>query len=237
MQITVSISPTVVASNEGAAISLTSPDGLQSALYLDFTELLRSVREPSKSAQDFLLVAATVYALDKLVSRSKATDRWTRNFDVTIPVVDPETWNRQSSVANECLSFLSGDVWSLQFTPRNSPLIRRKRRKRRAHIRPRFATGTTTCLFSGGLDSLIGAINWLESHPDEALTLVGHHDPGIGGPLSDQEKLFRAIEKTYKGRLSPVFVGGRLEWGRSKNEFWMCLYAPGKPYYAPRFCE
>jgi len=32
-------------------------------------------------------------------------------------------------------------------------------------------------------------------------------------------------------------VTGRLEWGRSKNEFWMCLYAPGKPYYAPRFCE
>ena len=32
-------------------------------------------------------------------------------------------------------------------------------------------------------------------------------------------------------------VTGRLEWGRSKNEFWLCLYAPGKPYYAPRFCE
>lgn len=207
MQITVSVSPTVVTSKECSEISLISHDGLKSALYLDFTELLQRVRIPPDNAQDFLLVAATIYALDKLISRSKALDYWTRDFDVTIPVIDPEMWNCCSSVINRCLSFLSGDSWNLQFTTRSSPLIRRKRRKRRAHIRPRFATGTTTCLFSGGLDSLIGAINWLESHPDEALTLVGHHDPGIGGPLSDQEKLFSAIEKTYKGRLSPVFVG------------------------------
>ena len=32
-------------------------------------------------------------------------------------------------------------------------------------------------------------------------------------------------------------VTNRLEWGHSNRQFWLCLYAPGKPYHAPLFCE
>lgn len=207
MQITVSISPSVVTSKECSEISLISRDGLKSVLYIDFTELLQKVRIPPDNAQDFLLVATTIYALDKLVARSKALDHWTREFDVTIPVVNSEMWNGCASIINECLSFLSGDIWNFQFITRNSPLILRKYRKRRLRTRSQFIAGTTACLFSGGLDSLVGVIDWLELYPDKTLAIVGHHDPGIGGPLNDQRSLYSVIDKTYPDRLQPVFIG------------------------------
>ena len=92
--------------------------GNKTNLYFDFTTLLRSVRDPSVTAQDFLLVATTVYALDKLVPRSKARDQWSRSFEVTIPVEDPAAWKKVTGIANDCLSFLSGDDWNVQYTKR-----------------------------------------------------------------------------------------------------------------------
>lgn len=206
MRFTVSVSPADGTSHESAAVLVEGPDA-KVELYLDFTTLLRSVRNPSDLAQDFLLVAATVYALDKLVLRSQAPDCWTRRLDVVIPVANTAVWNSISGTANECLSYLSGDQWTVNFIKRSSSLIRRRRRQRQARIRPRFARGAAACLFSGGLDSLIGAIDWLEAHPGESLALVGHHDPGIGGALSDQKSLLQGIEASYSGRLSATLVG------------------------------
>ena len=207
MPFTVTISKTAITSHEGAAVSLAGSEGLASDLYFDFTTLLRSVKDPSDVSQDFLLVATTVYALDKLVPRSGSSDGWSRSFEVTIPVADAAAWNRVSGIANECLSFLSGDEWTVKYTKRVSPLIRRRRRQRRSRIRPHFATGKTACLFSGGLDSLIGAIDWLEENAGEPLAFVGHHDPQIGGPKSDQKSLYEGIAGTYPRRLSSTFVG------------------------------
>lgn len=207
MSYAVIISATERTPHEGAATSLTDSKGNSSELYCDFTTLLRSVREPSEDTQDFLLVAAAVYSLDKIVPRSQTNDGWSRTFEVTIPVAEPAMWNGISKIVNACLSFLSGDTWEVHFTKRASPLILRRQRKRKSRIQQRFASGKVTCLFSGGLDSLIGAIDWLEENPQESLALVGHHDPGIGGPLSDQEALLKGLLRSYQGRIHSTFAG------------------------------
>jgi hypothetical protein len=207
MPLTVSISSGRAAPHESASITLADSNGLSSSLYMDFTTMLRSVRTISDASQDFLLVASTAYALDKLVPRSTAPDGWTRAFEVCIPVTNHKDWKKIAGTANECLSFLSGDNWKLEFVERDLPLVRRRRRQRRSRIRPMFAAGKTVCLFSGGLDSLVGAIDWLEQNDSESLTLVGHHDPAIGGPLSDQKSLRDGIAGAYSGRLRTMFVG------------------------------
>src|ERR1700730_11825274 len=166
---------------EGSVVSLSGASGVKSSLYIDFTTLLRRLHDPSDAALDFLVVASTAYALDKLVSRSDTRDKWAGEFTVTIPVVALLKWKKVSAVCNECLSFLSGDVWNLRFVRRTLPIIQRKQRKHPLSASQCLATGTTACLFSGGLDSFVGAIDWLDTHPTECLTLVGHHDPGIGG--------------------------------------------------------
>jgi hypothetical protein len=62
-------------------------------------------------------------------------------------------------------------------------------------------------LFSGGLDSLIGAIDTLELTNEEPLCLVGHHDPNIGGVQKDQEQILEVLRKLYPNRCKPILVG------------------------------
>src|SRR5690349_14990167 len=109
MKATVKISPIAVTTHEGAAIRVLSDGTVISDLYFDFSTLLRAVRQPSETALDFLLVAASVYALDKLVSRSEASDGWQRSFEVTIPVRNATRWSENGPIGKECLDFLSGD--------------------------------------------------------------------------------------------------------------------------------
>lgn len=207
MKATVQISPSTVTAHEGSAIKLLSDGIVMSDLYFDFSTLLRAVPQPSEAALDFLLVAATVYALDKLVPRSEASDGWQRSFEVTIPVRSASRWTASSTIANDCLNFLSGDQWKLSFVERSHPIVRRKRRKRRSRTLVRPISGSRACLFSGGLDSLIGAIDCLEMTNGEALCLVGHHDPNIGGVQKDQEQILEVLRGLYPNRCKPVLVG------------------------------
>ena len=207
MKFEVTISPAEVVSRECAKIELVCPGSTPSQLYVDFATFLRRVRRVSETTLDFLLVGAVVYAIDKLVLRSSADDHWTRSLEAVIPVREPEKWNSLSPVVNECLGFLSGDEWQVSFFRRDRSPIRPKRRKRQQRLRVPFAHGKAACLFSGGLDSLVGAIDWLETHPTESLAVVGHHDPGIAGPLNDQENVLRAIYGPYRSRLSSVLLG------------------------------
>ncbi|MCI5119619.1 MAG: hypothetical protein D3908_00165, partial [Candidatus Electrothrix sp. AUS4] len=61
-------------------------------------------------------------------------------------------------------------------------------------------------LFSGGLDSLIGTIDWLEKNPKKTIKLVGHYDPNVAGPKSDQNGLLNALKEHYKHRINFVQV-------------------------------
>src|SRR4051812_8594308 len=99
MSYTVSILSANDASHESAAVVLADDAGNKANLYLDFSTLLRSVRDPSVPAQDFLLLATAVYSLDKLVPRKIAGDLWTRSFDVTVPVEDPAAWKKAAGIA------------------------------------------------------------------------------------------------------------------------------------------
>lgn len=207
MKATVQISPTAITAHEGATIKVLSGGTELSDLYFDFSSLLRAIPQPSETALDFLLVAATVYTLDKLVSRNESRDGWQRSFEVDIPVRNASRWMKHSETASECLNFLSGDSWKLSFGERSQPITRRKQQKRRSRTLAQPASGSKACLFSGGLDSLIGAIDCLELTNDEPLCLVGHHDPNIGGVQKDQEQLLEVLRTFYPNRCRPILVG------------------------------
>lgn len=163
---------------------------------------LAPLRNTAPVPADFLLLASAVYAADKLVGRASADDGWTREFELAVPVSDPDRWNGARESLTECLSFLSGDRWSLEFLPLRSRLARPRRRSGRV---PRPA-GDAVCLFSGGLDSLAGAIDHLEEHPSERLLLVGHHDGQMAGPFADQRAVLAQLSPAYPNRLSPVLA-------------------------------
>lgn len=115
---------------------------------------------PSDTAVDLAIIAATVTAADTRISRlHNAQDHWTREISLHIPVASPELWNSQAGLLRTILNFLTGDRWTLYFHSR--PVIEG------GLIQPpsneRSVNPTSICLFSGGLDSFIGAIDLISS--------------------------------------------------------------------------
>lgn len=158
---------------------------------------------PSDIAADFLLIASTVYTVDKLVYRGRAEDAWTRSFKVSIPVSAPKNWQRAEGVLSECVSFLTGDRWQFEFSQLSRQLFGPYSL---AHqLLPGFNPAAVS-LFSGGLDSLVGIIDWLESNPGRKLLLAGHHDKQMKGTLTDQERLLAPLKAAYPDRLQASLV-------------------------------
>jgi 7-cyano-7-deazaguanine synthase in queuosine biosynthesis len=232
-----------------AAIAVRVPElELDYALDVPFKGLYERYAIPDWLTLDFLIVAALCYVIDKVVPRKSAADHWTRELEVEFPVSAPDVWKGVAGDLETALSFLSGDVWQVSFRKSESPLFRLQRlrsRRRRRLLVPRMGRATAVCLFSGGLDSLAGAIDLLAAEEKQKVLLSGHYD--IAGPRSQQQNLFAEIRKQYSGRaeLLQTRVGNRPDevpenTFRSRSLVFMALgiYAarasgPGVPLYAP----
>ncbi|MBA67270.1 MAG: hypothetical protein CML30_00220 [Rhizobiales bacterium] len=126
--------------------------------------------KPSESAVDFVIFAAMVTAADTTVSRARnAQNGWTRELDVTIPVADVTLWTAQSGLLARTLRFLTGDHWRLLFRARPAGFEKLVATPEELDL----TTFDTVSLFSGGLDSLIGAIDMLSAGSNPLL--VSHY--------------------------------------------------------------
>lgn len=140
----------------------------QSTITHNFANLTGFIGPLSQVGIDLLLLTAALYAADKRTLRSKTSDHWTRNFTISMPVADPVRWAAASPVLAAALSFLTGDQWEFSW---------RQERNLIWNVRQREPTTCdAVCLFSGGLDSLVGAIDLLEEGRYPRLLLVGHYD-------------------------------------------------------------
>src|SRR5262249_3735004 len=71
-------------------------------------------------------------------------------------------------------------------------------KRRRRSALPARTAASGACLFSGGLDSLVGAIDLLAGDPERKLLLVGHYDSP--GPASQQRFLYAGLNERYPAR-------------------------------------
>lgn len=112
-------------------------------------------------AFDFVSIALAVTACDTFVMRDTGDDGWSREFDVTLPVAVPETWEGVRSRLESALRFLSGDIWNFRFVAggRRPPQAAEVRKRKRVIALDRV---DCACLFSGGLDSATGAFRLME---------------------------------------------------------------------------
>ncbi|HEX8326111.1 MAG TPA: Qat anti-phage system QueC-like protein QatC [Hymenobacter sp.] len=180
-----------------AQIRLT--DGTKSAAlkFEQAADLLRMYRVGTPTSElvlDVLLLGITAFGLDRFVPRSTAEDAWTRELQLTLPVSDVALWEQVREGAERCLTFISGDAWQLEFVPRTEKLVL-------PAVPSNFPVAQVVSLYSGGLDSFIGAINYLEANPTHAMILVGHRDyRGVRGVLSDQTETYDELSRAYPGR-------------------------------------
>lgn len=172
---------------------------------------------PSEIGIDLLVLAAHVHAADTRISRAEQSqDSWTREIRLVVPVSDPGRWYASTPTLKKMLDFLTGDRWTIGF--RGRP--------------PRFAVIAeqpppsllptpydSLSLFSGGLDSLIGAIDLLETGATPLL--VSHF--GEGATSDAQSKLFSGLKQHYdkssvdRLRVGMAFKDGLVKGVKSEN--------------------
>ena len=121
--------------------------------------------------EDLFIIGMSVFSIDKRISRTLFLDNWTRELEVSIPVIEIDKWNGVKEKLNEILGYLTGDIWKIEFRETeerymqcNSNINRKNRFNKEEY--------NAVSLFSGGLDSFCGALELMSQ--GKSLCLIGH---------------------------------------------------------------
>lgn len=117
-------------------------------------DILASGVAPSARSWDFLSLALAVNAADNVLERAPSPDGWTRQIELEVVLYEPEPYQVLAKEIEQALRFLTGDFWKLTFVDGGYPPPRPKS--------PVRFDADCVCLLSGGLDSLVGALNLTE---------------------------------------------------------------------------
>ena len=116
---------------------------------------------------DLVRLAVLVFLADRSSPRERGKGvRWDRELELNVPVSAPDIWDGVAEELSGHLHLLTGDRWMLRFErerpPKKGPV---------AEVEP----APVVCLFSGGADSLAGALaaHATTGHPP---VLVSHWD-------------------------------------------------------------
>lgn len=148
--------------------------------------------------EDLFIIGLSIFALDKRISRRRFKDCWTRDINVSIPVLEYDEWKDTGLQWEKMLRFLTGDHWHIVF--RKSEVIYSYREHaNRIHLNVQACD--CVCLFSGGLDSFCGAIRLLEDGASPCL--VGHNEYP---KLAKRQKLFASTFQEFYPEQSVKFI-------------------------------
>ncbi|ASA23371.1 Qat anti-phage system QueC-like protein QatC [Paenibacillus donghaensis] len=143
---------------------------------------------------DFLYISLFVFGADRISDRNSTYDSWTRVYNLYIPVLELDKWNNNKELLEQMLNYLSGDKWNIIFRSREYTQMEiRAREKYKKRSVEKELDVKKICMFSGGLDSFIGAIDALEECCDNVL-FVSHYGGGKG--VKEYQDLLKA--KLYK---------------------------------------
>lgn len=114
-------------------------------------ELKRANIAPSNLVWDFVTIALSVAASDLSCEREKSEDGWTRQIELKVYLCNPESWRTQYELLEKAFRFLTGDIWKFEFVNNGVQAPN--------SIIPLEIDADCVSLLSGGMDSLIGAID------------------------------------------------------------------------------
>lgn len=165
---------------------------------------VRSVGHIPDRILDLLEIAVYVFLADRSTSRgskhSVHYESWARSLCFVARVRDFEFWSKAevSRKLAEALRFMSGDRdYAFTFQPGHSTTPANLFDSTEFKVEPH--ANNSVILFSGGLDSLAGVVERLET-TDERLCLVSHRSqPGV---KKTQDALVRTLNDRYPGRLT-----------------------------------
>ncbi len=155
--------------------------------------------------KDLLEIAGYVYAADRMIGRgsndSLEYHSWSRTLDFFIKVRDADFWSEPeiSRSLSEALTFVSGDMsYSFKFLPGGGD-VGQKSLYDHESFSLNKKENSIIGLFSGGLDSLAGALEIL-TQTDKNLILVSHRSNSTG-VSKIQKGIFKSLSQDFPGRI------------------------------------
>jgi hypothetical protein len=126
--------------------------GQPSSLQTTLGPRLHQLGDVPALARDFVHLAVLAYLTDRTTPRPETAEgnRWARDLELNVPVSAADTWRGVAEELTATLGYLSGDRWTLTFRGTRVPRTDRRRTT--------IAKDRPVTLFSGGADSLCGAL-------------------------------------------------------------------------------
>jgi len=188
---------------------------------LGLPDFVRSVGTIPLRVLDLMELAGYLFAADRLTTRGQPDalmfDSWSRNFHVAMKVRDAKFWGSEvtKKKLTDLLLFMTGDrEYRFDFQPGHTT--------DRAHLFDSEEFQATpgkphhVMLFSGGLDSLAGAIERL-NNSNEIVCLVSHRS-GQPSTAMTQTRLVEALVQRFPERVKSYRFGTGLTNKRAVSE-------------------
>ena len=113
--------------------------------------LFRLGLTPSVRIWDFVSLSLAIAAADLTCLRSRSADGWTRVIEIDVYLHDPFPWLTQRTELESAFRFLTGDFWTINLLPGGEAPPQ--------SVVPLTCDADCISLLSGGVDSLVGAID------------------------------------------------------------------------------
>ncbi|OMP29244.1 ATPase [Bacillus sp. I-2] len=149
----------------------------------------------SEEGLDLFYISLAVFGADRILLRDHGENAWKRNIKLYLPVLSIEKWQSNKELMESILNFLSGDKWELSFRKRELNMLEQRVKNKIEQTEDKFEYDKI-CMFSGGLDSFIGAIDAIEDTPIDKFLFVSHYGGGKG-VKEYQDALVQALHNTY----------------------------------------
>jgi hypothetical protein len=183
---------------------------LTSNITISYAQFIKNADDLPIRILDLLQIAAYVFCGDRMANRG-ARDcvnygSWARSFEFHVPVLDLDFWNNDKikSALNDALTFMTGDrsYYFIFSQTENNPA--EVKNKQLSLFTDEFqniseAENTDIMLFSGGLDSLAGAVQRLNEDANRSLCFVSHKSNK--SVTHTQNALIDNLNKQYSNRV------------------------------------
>lgn len=183
-----------------------APDVCRVNFHADLDALAKQARRSLDSIEaDFIWLAVAVYLADRCSPRHpygmSGPAHWRRRIYMKIPVANPAIWSEAQGSLTHVLEFLTEDDWTFEFLPGRAEFAVERQR----HFpKMRGQEIQWTSLFSGGLDSLAGALQWLGGNAGVGLLVSGQTHSRI---TVGQELQVTELRKQFPNHIEHVGIG------------------------------
>lgn len=173
-------------------------------LYTGINKFVESFGDTNSLEEDLFNLSAGIFASDLAVKREDR-EHYIRNIEISIQVVNIHLFERVKSDIEHALYVVSKDNWKLNFISKKGvPITEFEWQNKEGAV----------LLFSGGVDSMCAASEFIKNNKD--LVLMSHNSHANHVIDSCQKNVHDALEKYYKKSVKHIHIK---VYGRNHNDF------------------